>query len=168
MTAGGAPARRASPFALSGLFVCSIGLIGGLLTKPSAWTASLVRPAWHPPAWVFGPVWAVIGICAIFAYASAWRSLRTEGAKETFVALAAINAVFNGAWSALFFAAHRPDLALADIVVLWFSIVLLMAFLAARGAGRAAALLAPYLVWVAIAALLNFEIVTLNAPFASP
>lgn len=165
MSVNVAPARQVSPLALSVLFVCSIGLIDGLLTKPGAWTASLLRPAWHPPAWVFGPVWAVIGICAALSYASAWHNLRTQAARQIFVALAAMNAVLNVGWSGLFFAAHRPDWALADIVGLWFSIALMISFLAGRGVGRAAALLGPYLVWVTIASLLNFEIVRLNGGF---
>lgn len=165
MSTATAPARRVPPLIISALVVCSIGLIGGLLTRPDAWTASLLRPAWHPPAWVFGPVWGVIGICAAFAFASAWETLRAPKDRQTFLTLAGVNALLNINWSALFFFAERPDLALMDIAALWLSILVLIGFLRGRSASRAAALLGPYLAWVSIASALNFEIVRLNGLF---
>ena len=144
--------------------VCAIGLVDGLLTKPGPWTAALLRPDWHPPAWAFGPIWAIVGIFVTFAAARAWELLPARD-RTLFLVLAGINAPLNIAWSALFFAAHRPDLALADIAALWFSIAVCIGFLLKRNAGGAGLLLAPYLGWVTIAAGLNYEIVRLNAPF---
>ena len=148
------------PFAAA--CVVLIGLTDGLLTKPSAWTAQLARPDWHPPAAAFGPIWAVIGFCAVFAFAKAWDTLSNPDDRRTFLGLVALNAVLNVAWSALFFAGQRPDLALADIALLWASIAALILFIVRRGVTSSAMLLAPYLVWVAAAAALNYEIVRLN------
>jgi len=67
-------------------------------------------------------------------------------------------------WSAIFFTLQRPDWALAEVVTLWLSILALVVFLAPRSR-RAAVLLAPYLLWVAFAAVLNLRVVQLNAPF---
>jgi tryptophan-rich sensory protein len=72
--------------------------------------------------------------------------------------------VLNVLWSWLFFRARRPDWALAEVGLLWLSIVLLIV-LAARASTSAAWLLAPYLLWVAFAAALNLAVVRLNAPF---
>jgi benzodiazapine receptor len=66
--------------------------------------------------------------------------------------------------SLLFFRLHRPDWALLEVVGFWLSIVLLIVFLA-RLSRIASALMAPYLVWVTVAAALNYEVVHLNAPF---
>lgn len=154
---------RWPPLAVSALLVCTLGLVDGLLTKPGPWTAALVRPAWHPPAWVFGLVWALIGICTALAFAKAWVQLR-EG-RDTFVILVVVNALLNAGWSELFFDVRRPDYALADIACLWLSIAALIYFLVGEGAKTAALWLAPYLVWVSIATLLNLEIVRLNRPF---
>jgi tryptophan-rich sensory protein len=76
----------------------------------------------------------------------------------------ALNAALNIAWSWLFFRLRRPDWALAEVALLWLSIVLLM-LLSARHSAAAAWLLLPYLLWVAFAASLNWGVVRLNAPF---
>ncbi len=67
-------------------------------------------------------------------------------------------------WSPLFFTLRRPDWALAEIPLLWLSILALIVGLAPIST-LAALLLAPYLVWVSVAAALNLEIVRLNGPF---
>lgn len=153
------------PLAVSALFVFLVGLAGGLLTQPSEWSRALLRPDWHPPAWVFGAVWAVVGASAVFALAAAWTGLIRSEDRKAFLTLMAVNAFFNVAWNALFFAGRRPDLAFIDIVALWVSIAAIITFLVTRGVSRAALLMSPYLIWVTIAAALNFEMVRLNAPF---
>ena len=84
--------------------------------------------------------------------------------RATVLGLFGLNMALNIAWSALFFAFRRPDWALIEVVPLWLSIAALIRVLAPFSR-RAAALLFPYLVWVAIAALLNWEVVRLNGPF---
>ena len=85
--------------------------------------------------------------------------------REWVIALFALNGFLNVTWSALFFRLKRPDWALAEVGVLWLSIVLLIVVLA-RYSKPAGVLLAPYLAWVAFAAMLNLAIVQLNGPFA--
>ncbi len=67
----------------------------------------------------------------------------------------------NGLWSILFFGLHWPWLALADLVVLGGLIILTMARFR-RFSPIAAALLAPYLVWVGYAGYLNLTINLIN------
>ena len=75
-----------------------------------------------------------------------------------------LNALANTGWSLLYFFLRRPDWALAEVVLLWGSIVILVLHLRPY-APKAALLLLPYLAWVSFAAVLNFEAVRLNAPF---
>ena len=79
--------------------------------------------------------------------------------------LFALDGLLNLLWSLLFFRLQRPEWALAEIGFLWASIVLLMVVLGRYP--RAAALLAPYLVWVTIAVTLNFAVARLNGPFGA-
>ena len=70
----------------------------------------------------------------------------------------------------LFFNRQRPDLALGEIAPLWGSIAALIVGLPRKPRTSLASssitwLLAPYLAWVSFAAVLNFEVVRLNAPF---
>ena len=81
------------------------------------------------------------------------------------MALFGVNALLNVLWSELFFEWQRPDWALAELVVLWLSIVLLIVVLVPISR-RASWLLVPYLAWVSFAGVLNLAVVQLNAPFA--
>lgn len=142
---------------------CAVAALGALSTDLGPWYAALKQPDWKPPDWLFGPVWTVI--YALAALAGLRAGLRADGAgRRRIVALFALNGMLNVLWSLLFFRAQRPDWALAEVGFLWASIVLLMVVLARHSRG-AAALLIPYLVWVAIAACLNYAVVRLNGPF---
>jgi tryptophan-rich sensory protein len=122
--------------------------------------AQLVRPAWAPPASLFGPVWTALYLLMALA---AWLVWRVGGfrAARTALALFFVQLALNALWSWLFFAWHRGGLALADIVVLWAAIVAtLLAFWRIRP--LAGALLVPYLLWVGFATALNFAVWRFN------
>ncbi|MGL4395383.1 MAG: TspO/MBR family protein [Hyphomicrobium sp.] len=155
---------RLGVFAVAGFAAAIVMMINGLATEHGAWTASLARPDWSPPSWLFGPVWGVLFVLIALAAERAWHALPNARARATLVQLFVVNGVINALWSPLFFVARRPDFALIDIALLWLSIAALIVFLM-RTAQSAALLLLPYLAWVTIACALNAEIVRLNAPF---
>lgn len=120
----------------------------------------LVRPAWAPPAGVFGPVWTIL--YALMGVA-AWLIWRIDGFRTARKALTLflVQLVVNALWSWLFFGWHLGGLAFADIVLLWVLIVsTLIAFW--RLTPLAGALLVPYLLWVSFAAVLNYSVWQLN------
>jgi benzodiazapine receptor len=142
--------------------VCFLPAIFGAAYGPDDWYFREIRkPSWNPPGWLFGPVWT-------FLYASMgvalWRVARSAPLTATFPALLVFFAqlVLNALWSPLFFGARRPDLAFADIVLLWVAIVASIRFFRAHDR-LAARLLVPYLLWVSFASVLNFTIWRLNA-----
>jgi tryptophan-rich sensory protein len=94
----------------------------------------------------------------------AWSHAETSAERVTILALYGVNIVFHMAWSPLFFNLRRPDWALIEVPFLWLSILALIVALTPLSP-LCALLLAPYLLWVSFAALLNFVIVRLNAPF---
>ena len=146
---------------LAGWIVASFAaaVVGGFFT-PGEWYAQLNKPAWNPPAWVFGPVWTALYLGMAVAAWLVWRRGGFAGAPVA-LGLFLAQLVLNGAWSWLFFGLHRPGLALAEILVLWALILAtLVAFWAVhRGAGL---LFVPYLAWVSFAAFLNFTLWRLN------
>ncbi|MCC7186558.1 MAG: tryptophan-rich sensory protein [Acidobacteria bacterium] len=126
----------------------------------TAWYQSLVKPAWNPPSWVFGPVWTTL---YTLMGAAAWRVWSRGGwaAQTPALRLFLLQLALNFSWSYLFFKFQQVELALAEIGLLWVCIALtIRAF--ARVDRPAAWLLAPYLAWVTYAATLNGAIAILN------
>ncbi len=138
-----------------------VGTTGGLLTDIGPWYRALAKPSWQPPDWLFGPVWTLIFTLTAIAFVVAWNGAATDRQRHQLARVFLANAVLNVVWSALFFALQRPGFALAEIVVLWLSIALMIAA-AARASRPAGLLLVPYLAWVTFAAVLNAAIVRLN------
>ena len=122
--------------------------------------AQLARPAWAPPAWVFGPVWtalyAIMGIAAWLV----WRA-RGFGRALSALLLYLLQLGVNVLWSWLFFSWRLGLMAMIDILVL---LVLILATLIAFWGVRPLAgwLLLPYLLWVGFAAVMNHAIWQLN------
>jgi benzodiazapine receptor len=148
------------PILVAVLIAIVVGMVGGLATEIGPWYRGLIKPAWQPPDWAFGPVWTMIYIFTGIAGVRAWRRGQPRQQKLFFAALI-LNCVLNILWSVLFFNMQRPDYALAEVVALWLSVLLLVA-LPWRYAKSASLLMLPYLTWVAIAAYLNWTIVRLN------
>jgi benzodiazapine receptor len=139
-----------------------VAAIGSFWTSSSVntWYASLRKPSFTPPSWIFAPVWSTLYLLMAL---SAWLVWKAAGWSGALVALSLFFAqlALNLAWSGLFFGLRRPDLALVDIGFLLAAIV--ATTLAFRTFSPLASwLLVPYALWVAFAALLNFKIWRLN------
>jgi tryptophan-rich sensory protein len=130
--------------------------LGGLAARnaPEVY-ARLDKPAWAPPAGVFGPTWAVLyGLIG----AVGWRigARRDRGVIGLHLAQLALNA----AWTPLFFGAGRRRAALAVSFALDAAVAAELAGLARRGDPASAALLAPYLGWSGFATALTAAVST--------
>ena len=150
-------------------FAASLGacylaaFIGSIFTAPeiSTWYATLVRPSFAPPDWLFGPVWtALYTMMGVSAYL-VWREGLADPRVKVAMAVFAIQLAANVSWSAAFFGLRSPLAGLAVIIVLWALIALnIQKF---REVSRTAGLLLiPYILWVTFAMVLNFSIWRLN------
>jgi tryptophan-rich sensory protein len=144
------------------LITAAAAAIGSLATVESlpVWYPALAKPAWNPPAWVFGPVWTVLYLMMAVAAWLVW--LRREEC-EVVPALGAylLQLTLNACWSLIFFGLHEPGWAFGEIVVLWVAIAItLRAFW--RVTPAAGWLFVPYLAWVTFAAVLNFTLWRMN------
>jgi tryptophan-rich sensory protein len=154
--------HRAPPFrpaALLGWLVLVFAFAGlgaaGSSDAPTFY-AQLAKPAWAPPAWVFGPVWTVLYLLMAVAIWQVWREAAHPGRSRA-VALFLVQIVANALWSWLFFAWHTGLGAMVDVVLMWGLIVATMtAFRRIRP--TAAWLMAPYLAWVSFAAFLTWTV----------
>ena len=137
------------------------GFIGSFATRPKipGWYASLQKPSFNPPPWLFGPVWTALYLSMAVAAWMVWR--RGGPAATAALSAFAVQLAFNVAWSGLFFGLRSPAAAMLDIVLLWLAIAATIAcFL--RVSVPAGLIMAPYLAWVSFAAALNFAIWRMN------
>lgn len=140
-------------------FVCFIlpiaaGAIGSIASVNAAeFYATLNRPSWSPPSWLFGPIWTTLYLMMGFAAFLVWR----ERGWNRLLTFFAIHLVFNALWSWIFFAWRSIGWAVVEIIALWLMITLLVVGFW-RVKRLAGALLVPYWLWVAFAAALNYEL----------
>lgn len=144
--------------AIFGVAVAAAALVGSLgVTGTSSEYASLDRPEWAPPSWLFGPVWT-------FLYAtvavSGWLVWRKVGLRPVLWPYA-VQLVLNAAWTPIFFGAGAYGWALVDIVALWLVLAATVA-LFWRVSRPASLLLVPYGLWVTYATALNAAIWAMN------
>lgn len=130
--------------------------VGALASaNAGAFYASLARPAWAPPGWLFGPVWTVLFVGMAVAVWLVWRIRPAGRARSVALWLFVAQLAANALWSWLFFAWHRGGAAFLDILVLW---LLIAGTIAAfwRVSRVAGLILVPYLLWVTFASVLNW------------
>jgi translocator protein len=144
-------------FALLLLCTAAAAFTGAIASVQAAdFYQQLAKPAWAPPAAVFGPVWSVLYVLMAVA---AWLVVRTRGwprarpAITLYLAQLALNAL----WTWLFFRWRLGGAALGEILLLWMLLLLTVrTFWRARR--LAGVLLLPYLFWVTFAAALTYAV----------
>lgn len=145
-------------------FWATVATVGALVTDIGPWYRSLRFPAWKPPDWAFGPVWTTVFLTAGTGCVIAWRGGGTQTERVLFLVACALNGSGNVLWSYLFFRRRRPDWALVQVLPFWGT-VFWMYWTSRPLAYEAGIWFAPYLAWVAIATVLNRDVVRLNGPF---
>jgi len=139
-----------------------VGGLGGAVTAESVttWYATLNKPSFNPPNWIFGPVWTALYILMGVAAWRVWRSADRDTARGP-LAVFALQLAVNLGWSVAFFGLRNPGLAV--VVILALDLLVLATALMFRRIDRLAAwLLVPYLAWISFATLLNVTIWRLN------
>ena len=134
--------------------------LSGVLFSPGEWYASLQKPAFNPPGWIFGPVWTTL---YFMMGVSAWLVWRSGGFSQAARALTlfVVQLALNAIWTPVFFGLHNLGGAFCVIVALWCAIALTLGAFWKHNR-LAAAMLMPYLLWVSFATLLNFTLWRLN------
>jgi tryptophan-rich sensory protein len=150
-------------FIIAILLCEAVGISSGLLASASknSWFDTLQKPAWNPPAYLFGPVWTTLYFLMGISLALIWTNKAPEIDKRKAYTLFALQLFLNFWWSILFFNFHSPALALVDIILMVITIILTIVSFSFFSR-TASWLLVPYIAWVSFATLLNFTIWNLN------
>lgn len=146
------------------IIICElVGLVSTPFTIAAipTWYATLNKPVFSPPNWLFGPAWTLLymlmGISFALIWDKGWKKKKNRNAGYLF----ALQLLLNFIWTPIFFGLHAPILGLIAIIALLLSIHLTMkAFYPISR--NAYYLLIPYICWVTFATLLNASIVILN------
>lgn len=111
------------------------GGLGSFFTIGSVkdWYPVLVKPAFNPPAWVFGPVWTTLFALMGISLFLIWKSDPSVAPRERRrgIVLFFIQLVLNTLWSIIFFGStsltinglNNIGVALVEIVFLWLAIL---------------------------------------------
>ncbi len=136
------------------------GVVAGLITRNSVTDyATLNKPAFAPPGWLFPLVWGILyilmGISAYLIYESSCanriRALRIYG----------IQLAVNFLWPIIFFNLKLYFFAFVWILILWVLIIaMIVSFY--RCNKTAAYLQIPYFLWVTFATVLTYAVTMLN------
>ena len=129
----------------------------GAMFPTGAWYKSLNKPTWVPPNWVFPVAWTSIYLLISFAGA------RVAGLDGNAYAMGfwAIQIAFNTLWTPVFFGLRHLKGSLPIMGVLWLAVLgcTITHFQLDTLAGLA---FLPYLIWVTVAAALNYSVYSLN------
>lgn len=125
------------------------------------WYATLIKPEWAPPAFLFGPVWAVLYAVILVSFGYVvylwWKRRIPFPVALPFL----LNIVFNIAFSPIQFRLQNNLLAAVDILLVLATLVWAIVSIWPRVRWVALANI-PYLLWVSFATVLQFTITWLN------
>lgn len=144
----------------AGIAIClALGYLSGLIMQASdpLWYASLIKPVFNPPNWVFAPAWTILYIMMGIALGKIYKC-RTECGNLFIIFI--VQLTFNLLWTPLFFYFHQIGLALIDITLLWLSLCIFI--IVARKNRTIAMLFIPYILWVSFAWILNLCLYQMN------
>ncbi|MBC8089873.1 MAG: tryptophan-rich sensory protein [Phycisphaerae bacterium] len=140
----------------------SLAAISGAVTARSArdFYATLQKPTWAPPAWLFGPAWTVLYIVMAVAAWRIWNTYGFDGARGELV-IYGIQLALNAAWSWFFFVKRSGRAATIEVSLLLTAVIATMVAFWRRDA-VAGALFIPYVTWVSFATALTVSVSSRN------
>lgn len=139
------------------LLACAgAGMTGGLF-PPGDWYASLRKPSWTPPNWLFPLAWTTLYV--LMATAGARVAVKPDNGLA--MALWSLQIAFNGLWTPVFFGLRKLAGGMAVLVALWLSVAATLVALW-QVDWIAGLLFVPYLAWVSVAGALNLAVWRMN------
>ena len=147
-------------FILFFLITFSASFIGGLstITYKEPWYSQLIKSSFNPPDWLFAPVWTTLYLMMTLAVWFFWHSKKRD---MNTIYIYLIHILFNTTWSVVFFVFHNIFLALVNLMILIFLIIIIILRFK-RVNYVSAYLMIPYLLWSCYALFLNFNLLILN------
>lgn len=139
-----------------------VGGLSALITRTGMDTFETInKPPLSPPGWLFPVVWTVLFILMGIASYFVLTSGKPQGEINRALTVYGVQLIFNFFWSIFFFNFSLYLFSFIWLVILWL-LILTTAVLFYRISKSAGYLMVPYILWVAFAGYLNFQIYLLN------
>ena len=134
-------------------------VIGSYVTSvfKEPWYSEIIQPSFNPPSWVFPPVWSTLCVMMSIAIWRVWTTFFNSRILKLYF----FHLFFNCIWSIIFFGFHQIGLALINIIVILFFIIILMKEYL-KIDKLSFYLMIPYFLWSNFALVLNASILFLN------
>lgn len=148
-----------STLIISVLIPLAVGSLSAFLSGNMSMYASLNKPAFSPPTYIFSIVWTflyiLMGISSYIIFVSG------DGNSTKALKIYGLQLFFNFCWSIIFFGFSQYLLAFLWLLIL-IILIIIMIQLFYKINPIAAYLQIPYLLWSIVAAYLNFKIYMMN------
>ena len=132
-------------------------LLGGIFTSvgiKSFWYLT-VRPSITPPDILFPIVWNILFFLIFVSLYICLTKAKDKKTSSKIEIVFGINFILNFLWSFFYFGLRNPLIALLDLILLFFSIIVMIK-VTWKIDKKASRILIPYLIWIIFAGLLNY------------
>ncbi len=131
------------------------------MNESYSWYATLLKPSWAPPSWLFGPVWSVLYVVIAISFGTVFYKIFTKEIPWIVGVPFALNLIFNFAFTPLQFGLKSNSLAAIDILLvlttLAWAMIAIYPYLKWVTYAQV-----PYVAWVMFATVLQLTITYLN------
>lgn len=125
------------------------------------WYSQLIKPAWAPPSWLFGPVWTLLYILIAISFGKVFYMLFKKQIPFIVALPFILNLFFNFIFTTLQFDLRNNPLASIDILLVLGTLVWAMKAIYPH-ARWITYIQIPYLAWVSFATTIQLSITYLN------
>lgn len=125
------------------------------------WYQQLIKPAFAPPSWLFGPVWTILYILIAISFGKVFLLAFKKQIPWIIALPFVLNLIFNFAFTPLQFGLKNNLLAAIDILFVLSTLIWLTIAIWPH-ARWVAYFQLPYLLWVSFATILQLTITYLN------
>lgn len=129
--------------------------------KAYEWYATLSKPTWSPPAYLFGPVWTFLYVLIAISYGYVAYLFYTKKIPFLIFLPFILNLIFNIAFTPLQFGLRNLTLASIDILLVLGTLIWAMVVIYPY-AKWVTYISIPYLAWVLFATVLQLTITNMN------